>query len=98
MADLFSKLQFSNLQKNPKRLQKFVEKFNAEEDFTTVDGKKKKIKEIEVRKERYKPNDGGLILVIYDSSLKGTDVKFYNGGEIKINKLAKTEEFGGQTK
>ena len=26
MADLFSKLQFSNLQKNPKRLQKFVEK------------------------------------------------------------------------
>ena len=84
MADLFSKLQFSNLQKNPKRLQKFVEKFNAEEDFTTVDGKKKKIKQIEVKKERYKPGDGGLLLVIYDSSLKGTDVKFYNGGEIKI--------------
>ena len=98
MADLFSKLQFSNLQKNPKRLQKFVEKFNAEEDFTTVDGKKKKIKEIEVKKERYKPGDGGLLLVIYDSSLRGTDVKFYNGGEIKINTLAKTEEFGGQSK
>ena len=98
MADLFSKLQFSNLQKNPKRLQKFVEKFNAEEDFTTVDGKKKKIKQIEVKKERYKPGDGGLLLVIYDSSLRGTDVKFYNGAEIKIAQLAKTEEFGGQNK
>ena len=41
MADLFSKLQFSNLQKNPQRLEKFVEKFNAKEDFTTTDGKKK---------------------------------------------------------
>ena len=65
-----------------------VEKFNAEEDFTTVDGKKKKIKEIEVKKERYKPGDGGLLLVIYDSSLRGTDVKFYNGAEIKIAQLA----------
>ena len=98
MSALFSKLQFSNLQKNPKRLQKFVQKFNAEEDFTTVDGKKKKIKVIEVKKERYKPGDGGLLLVIYDSSLRGTDVKFYNGAEIKIAQLAKTEEFGGQTK
>ena len=42
MADLFSKLQFSNLQKNPQRLEKFVEKFNAKEDFTTTDGKKRK--------------------------------------------------------
>ncbi len=98
MSALFSKLQFSNLQKNPQRLQKFVEKFNAKEDFTTTDGKKKKIREIEVKKERYKPGDDELIPSIFDSSLRGTDVKFYNGGEIKIAQLAKTEEFGGQTK
>ena len=30
--------------------------------------------------------------------MRGTDVKFYNGGEIKIGILAKTDEFGGQTK
>ena len=30
--------------------------------------------------------------------MRGTDVKFYNGAEIKIFQLAKTEEFGGQTK
>ena len=50
---LFSALQFSNLQKNPKRLEKFVEKFNAKEDFTLVNGKKIKIKQIEINKVRY---------------------------------------------
>ena len=65
MADLFSKLQFSNLQKNPQRLEKFVDKFNAKEDFTTTDGKKKKIREIEVKKERYKPGDDKLISAIF---------------------------------
>ena len=98
MSNLFTSLQFSNLQKNPKRLQKFVEKFNAKEDFTTTDGKKKKINQIEVKKERYKPGDDELISAIFNSSLRGTDVKFYNGGEIKIGILAKTDEFGGQTK
>ena len=43
---LFSALQFSNLQKNPQRLQKFVEKFNAKEDFTLVDGKKININQV----------------------------------------------------
>ena len=98
MSDLFSKLQFSNLQKNPKRLEKFVEKFNAKEDFTTINGKKKKIKQIEVKKVKYKPGDDELIPAIFDSSLKGTDVKLYNGGLVTITQLAKTDEFGGQTK
>ena len=95
---LFSALQFSNLQKNPQRLQKFVEKFNAKEDFTLVDGKKIKIKQIEINKVRYKPGDGELESAIFDSSLKGTAVKLYNGGMITITKLAKTDEFGGQSK
>ena len=92
---LFSALQFSNLQKNPQRLQKFVEKFNAKEDFTLVNGKKIKIKQIEINKVRYKPGDGELESAIFDSSLKGTAVKLYNGGMITITKLAKTDEFGG---
>ena len=51
-----------------------------------------------INKVRYKPGDGELESAIFDSSLKGTAVKFYNGGMITITKLAKTDEFGGQSK
>ena len=95
---LFSALQFSNLQKNPKRLEKFVEKFNAKENFTTITGTKLKLKQIEVKKVKYKPGDIELLEAIFDSTLKGSDVKLYNGGQISISKLAKTDEFGGQSK
>ena len=62
---LFSALQFSNLQKNPQRLQKFVEKFNAKEDFTLVDGKKIKLPDHSLLVAFAPKDDPKIALAVY---------------------------------
>ena len=98
---MFTKLQTKDL-KTEDRVNAFVDKFDAKQDFTKVDGKTIKIKNIKFQGETFIPKKSGelrslLLTLLGDFGSRDLQISV-TGGNINIGALAKVPEFGGQGK
>ena len=98
---MFTKLQTKDL-KTEDRVNAFVDKFDGKQDFTKVDGKTIKIKNIKFQGETFIPKKSGelrslLLTLLGDFGSRDLQISV-TGGNINIGALAKVPEFGGQGK